>query len=72
MTRFAVVCLFAVVGCVHASSRQVTTVDGTPSWFIECPDDQGACVDKATAKCPHGYVTESEEEHRGSMTIRCR
>jgi hypothetical protein len=72
MTRFAVVCLFSVVGCVHAASTRITTATGAPGWFIECPDDQGACVEKATAQCPHGYVTEGEEEHRGTLTIRCR
>lgn len=68
---FAVIVL-AVAGCVRADARQVTTPDGTPGWYIECPNDQGDCVTKADAECPHGYLTIGEPEHRGSLTIRCR
>jgi hypothetical protein len=66
------VAALAGASCVRAAIRPAMTPDGSMGWFIECPEDQGACLTKADVECPRGYLTVGEPEHRGSMTIRCR
>lgn len=45
--------LALMTGCVTA--RPVTMPNGQAGWYIECPRDQGVCLEEAGRRCPAGY-----------------